>query len=250
MIRNLKVLGLALVAMFAISAMTASAASAVDHFTNTLGAANPALMTGTSHDNVFRIISANSKFECTTSKFTATALNGSTEATVLAGYTSIINETPHNALEPKCNATIGKVLIDMNDCHYILTGNTTKEHPKASGKFDAAIWIKCPKVNEVEQEITITGPLGCVIHVPSQTPTEGGVVYTNLPPHPGGAAVKVTATVTGITYKATNCIGFHAEDDDAEYNGTVTVTGYEDKNATTTELTKVTEGLQVGISTR
>jgi hypothetical protein len=246
MTRNLKALGLALVAVFATAAMTASAASASDAFTSTK---EKVIVTGTSHDNIFKITGANTDFTCTTSQFTGTVINKSTEATVLPKYTGIVNKTPHESHE--CTASLGNVTIDTNDCHYILTGNTDKEDPAdKTGKKDAKVWITCPKDEKgVEKEITITGPLGCTIHVPSQTPTEGGVVYDPLPLHTGGSAIKVTATVTGITYTATSqcgLVGIKTEGNDADYTGTVTVTGYEDLKWEE-EGTKIEEGKQVGI---
>jgi hypothetical protein len=252
MTRNLKTLGLALVAVFAMSAIAASTALAAnDQFTTTK---TTAWLTGTSHDNLYEITGAKQDFTCTTSQFTGTFKNKSTEVTVLATYTGLVNETPHNT-EHKCSASIGTIKIDMNHCHYILTGFTDKEDPKASGKFDAKIWITCPEdpATKKEKEITITGAGTCTIQIPSQTPTEGGVVYENLPLHTGGAAVKVTATVTGITYTSTpacGLLGIKAEANDTDYKGTVIVTGYEDdpvKNPDTKELTKPIEGPQIPI---
>jgi hypothetical protein len=200
---------------------------------------------------VFTITGANATFKCTTSQFTGTVINKSTEATVLPKYTGILEKTPHESHE--CSASLGNVTIDTNDCHYILTGNTTQKDltDKTKGTVpDAKVWITCPKDEKgVEKEITITGALGCTIHVPSQTPTEGGVVYETLKTHAGGSAVKVTATVTGITYTATSqcgLVGIKTEGNDADYTGTVTVTGYEDLEWAE-EGTKIKEGLQVPI---
>jgi len=243
MTRNLKALGLALVALFAMGVLTASVASAAnDQFTTTK---TTAWATGTSHDNIFKITTSPNanEFKCTTSQFTATIENKKTEATVLASYTGKTNATPHTSVE--CNATIGSVKVDMNDCHYKLTGFTDKEHPALSKKFDAKIWITCP----AGKEIVITGPLGCTVKVHEQTPTEGGVVYRNLPLHAGKPAVEVEATVTGITYTS-DCIGIPAEANNADYNGTVVVTGFEDdsiQNPDPKELTKPVEGLQIPI---
>jgi hypothetical protein len=246
MTRNLKALGLALVAVFATAAMTASAASASDAFTSKV---EKTIVTGTSHDNAYTLTGANATFKCTTSQFTGTVINKSTEATVLPKYTGILEKTPHESHE--CSATLGNVTWDTNDCHYILTGNTDKEDvADKTGKKDAKTWITCPKdVNGVEKEITITGALGCTIHIPSQTPTEGGVIYANLPTHTGGSAVKVTMTVTGLTYTATSqcgLVGIKTEGNDMDWTGTVTLTGYEDLEFAE-EGTKVKEGAQIPI---
>jgi hypothetical protein len=228
MIRNLKALGLAVVAVFAMSAMTASAASATDFFTTSK---ESAWLTGTSHDNKFSL--GNTNFECTTSKFTATVENGKSVATALPNYTGRINETPHGTA---CDATLGTVTIDVNDCHYKLTGETTG----SDGGTDATVWIECP----TGQSIQITSSAGPVISVPSQTPTEGGVTYTNVPNHSAaGSAVKVTATATGITATCAptftcGLAGIPSHSNTSKYTGTVTVTGYEDGGGTTTAPTE------------
>jgi hypothetical protein len=233
MTRNLKVLGLALVAAFAMSAVAASTASAVanDHFTTTKASA---LVTGVSHDNKFQI-TGGPAFECTTAKFTGTFLNNATEITVDPEYSGKTNHTPHNTAPidfRECNGVGGDLTVDMNGCHYDLTGNTTGLD---NGAVDATVWITCP----AGQVIKIT-QLGT------------GVTYTNLPNHSGGKAVKVTVTATGITYNcapAFACFvsGAGSHGNDTDYTGTVTATGWEDKSANTVPLTPITEGLQIPI---
>jgi hypothetical protein len=232
MTRKLKVLSLSLVAVFAMSAVAASSASAVtDHLTTTKPSA---LMTGVSHDNVFNITGV-STFECTTSKFTATGVNNGTEITVDPEYTGTVNQTPH---ETHCSASIGKVTVDMNGCHYKLSGVT-------NASLDGPVWIECP----AGKQIQITSSLGPVISIPSQTPTTGGVSYENLPNHPGGKAVKVKATVEGITYTCATAFlcalgGIPTHGNNADYTGSVTVTGYEDTDGLPTPIT---EGAQIPI---
>jgi hypothetical protein len=243
MIRNLKALGLALVAVFAMSALSASSASAVDHFTNTLGAGKPALLTGTSHGHEFKITPNIASFGCTTSKFTGTAFDGSAEVTVDPEYTGTFNQTPH---ETHCNSSLGKITVDMNGCHYVLTGNTTGEDPPVVGK-DATVWITCPGTNKISMTNTGTG---VTITIPPQTPTKGGVVYTNLPNHAGGAAIEVHATITGITFECHPTFlctlgGISHHSNDADYTGTLIATCYEDIDGLPTP---VTEGKQIGCS--
>ncbi|HEY5815841.1 MAG TPA: hypothetical protein VIS95_05815 [Solirubrobacterales bacterium] len=238
MIRNLKALGFALVVVFAMSAITTPVASATDFFTTTNQ--GPALLTGTSHDHIYTI-PGGSSFQCTTSKFTGTILHGSSTATVLPSYTGIINETPHT--NPKCTASLGQMTVDVNDCHYRLTGNTTG----SDNGTDATVSIECP----AGQAIKFTGPLGCTISVPSQTPTTGGVVYDNIVNHPGGSAVKATMTITGMTFTSTAACGFvgiPSHGNNTTTTGTMTLTGFTDNNATTTNLTAVSEGAQIGVS--
>lgn len=237
MIRNLKALGLSLIAVLAMGALSASSASAVDHFTNSLPGVQPALMTGIGHEDVFT--AGGTKFECTTARFAATAVMGTTEATVDAEYTGKPKDTPHGV---PCTATGGDITVDMNGCHYVLTGNTTG----SDNGTDATVWITCPtgKVIQITQPGT-----GATITVPPQTPTIGGVAYTNIksPDHAGGSAVTIKSTVTGITYE---CHGFachfgpQTSGQNATYTGHVIVTGYEDKDGLPTP---VMEGARVGI---
>ncbi len=240
MIRNLKALGLALAAVFAFSALSASAASATnDHFT---AEKETALLTGVSHDNVFQRTASGTKFECTTSKFAATIKNGDTQATVDATYNGTKGITPHTT---HCTSSAGNVTIDMNGCHYILTGSTTKLDPTA----DAEVWITCPEGKQIQ----ITSSLGVTISVPAQTPTGGGVSYANIANHAGSGktGVKVTATVTGITASCAPALacafgGVPSHANDYEYNGTVNITGYEDKNQAGV-ITPASEGSKINI---
>jgi hypothetical protein len=234
MIRNLKALSLAFFATFAMGAMAASSSSATDFFTTAGG--GPAYLTGTSHNALFTIPGDNS-LACTTSKFTGTVVNGASTATLLASYSGQLYVTPH---ETPCDTAVGPMTFDMNDCHYKLTGNTTG----SDNGTDATTWIVCPLGKEIE----ITGPFGCKTKIPPQTPTMGGVTYTNVPNHPGGAAITVTTTVTGLTYTS-NCYRFAPHGDDLIFTSWVTLTGYTDNpNNSTTDLTTPTEGPQVGIS--
>jgi hypothetical protein len=125
----------------------------------------------------------------------------------------------------------------MNGCDYDLTGNTTGHD---LGLVDATVWITCP----VGKVIEITNPgTGVTVKVPPQTPTTGGVTYTNLTNHSGGASVTIKTTATGLTY---NChptslctlgtITHH--NNDADYNGHVIVTCWEDNEGLPTPVTE------------
>lgn len=239
MTRKLKTLGLALVAVFAMSAMTASVASATDFVTVSGG--GTAWATGVSHDNVFKITSPKINVTCTTASFTATLTNGSSSIAALASYVGKVpSETPHGT---KCNGTVEST-IDMNDCEYKLAGNTSG----SDGGTDDKVWIVCP----VGKKIIITGP-GCEITIPEQTPTEGGVTYKTEPTHPGGSAIKLTATVTAITWESHGSLcplvglGNPGHGQNADYNGTVIVTGWGDNGGTLTAPTET--GTRKSIST-
>ena len=213
MIRKLKVLGLALGAVFALSATMASGASAVDTFTVEGG--GTAVVTGESANNIFEITGNGFKIECAVSRFAGTVSNGAATATIFPTY---YQTTPGT----KCPTTLGNALVKMNGCDYDLTGSTTG----SDGGTDATVSITCSGTNKIE----IQGPLGCTVSIPAQTPTSGGVTYTN---EGAGAtrAVTVTATSTGITYTATNActlVKINTHGNDANYTGTVTVKGFGD----------------------
>jgi hypothetical protein len=208
MIRNLKTLGVALGAVLALGAMAASSASAVDTIT---GPAGEFPVTATSESHKFEITGPGVSRQCTSAHFEATANNGSKEVTVTPTYKGTINVMP---LTTHCNAAS----IHMNGCKYILTGNTTGEDKPAVGK-DATVWIEC----EPGTEIAIT-TLGVILHIPAQTPTAGGVTYTGNVPSAG--KVTVHTTVTGITYTCTPALacfftGIPSEGNNIDYTGTV-----------------------------
>jgi hypothetical protein len=240
MTRKLKVLGLSLVALAVIGAMSAASASAVtDKVTTGL---SPALLTGVSHNNVFKndpgIENFTAEFKCTTSSFAATVTTGASEVAAHVEYRGTLNQTPH---EVHCNADpAGTVTVDMNGCNYVVNGATNFE-------FDGLVSIACTGGNQ----ITITSSLGITLSVPPQSPTKGGVSFTNVASHTGNSAVKVTATATGITTTcapAFSCglakIPTHSNA--YEYIGDVTMTAFKDTDGLPTP---VTEGERVSLST-
>jgi hypothetical protein len=232
MILKLKTLSLTLIVVFAFGAVTASTASATDKFT---AEQSPAIVTGHGESNVGFKITASSEvaFVCTTAISTGTVTNGATEVTVHEEQFGKTNITPHSPGEA-CESAFGNVIVDMNGCGYTLTGNTDG----SDGGTDATVWIECP----TGKEIVLTNSL-CNIKIPVQTPTSGGVTYTN---EGSGSTrdVKVSETITGITYTSEGSFcalgGVPSEGNNADYNGTATVKGYQDNSGT--------EGAQTGIS--
>jgi len=198
MIRNFKVLGLALVAAFAMSAVVASAASAdfrseSDHtiITGTQGVPNTFTVTaGTTH--------------CGTATFEGT----STETT---SSSITITPTYENCRITNFGVETVNATVDMNGCHYLLT-TTGQVHLECNTGLGSAV--------------EVTAPL-CVITVHPQTVSS--VDYANI----GSGTtreVRVTATATGITYtQSATCPGGNNTYHNGTYNGTVTATG-EDTN--------------------
>jgi hypothetical protein len=241
MTAKLKALGLSLLALAAISVMSASSALAVTDVV-TVGK-SPALLTGVSHNNVFqRDVEGSTKVECTTSKFAATVKNGEPVVTVDVEYEGTLDQTPHT--EKHCNASFGNVTIDMNGCAYVLNGETTGKD--VNGKTDGTMWIECPE----GKVITMTSSIGIKLTVPAQTPTKGGTTVTNLASHAGNSALKVSMTATGITTiceEAFPCAlaGIPTHSNDYKYTGEVTVTAFEDAEGLPTP---VSEGVRTSVS--
>lgn len=232
MIRNLKALGLALVAMFAMSAMASSTASAQTTDLLTSGI-NKTFLTGTSHDNAFKITSPATEFKCTTAKFSGEIDKATvSEATVKASYNGTTNIVPHTT---HCSSSVGQVTVDMNSCDYLLTGKTDGKHNNVSNTH-AQVHIVCGTAGD---HIVITSGL-CTVRVPAHTPTEGGVTFTT---EGTPSTVKMNITVTGVTYTAHGGFcglgGISTHGNNADYSGTVVVKGYSDAAHTT----------QVGIAT-
>jgi hypothetical protein len=94
---------------------------------------------------------------------------------------------------------------------------------------------------------------GCTINLPAQTPTSGGVTYSNGTVG-GRKDVTVKETITGITYATTGLfcvpVGLPSHGNDADIRGSVTVKGFVD-NCTAGECPKngdeFTEGSQIDI---
>jgi hypothetical protein len=238
MIPKLKVLGIAIGAVFAMSAMMASAASATDTFTRE-GGAGTAVLTGEAETtNEFEITGAGFRIACAKAVFAGTFTNGNSSVTV---YPTYYETTPGT----KCAATIGEAAVKMNGCTYDLSGNTTG----IDGGTDATIWISCPAGKSIE----IAGALGCTIRVPSQTPTSGGVTYVNGTVG-GKKDVTVKATATGITYTSAGAfcgaVGIPPHGNDGDYRGAITVKGFVDNcavGACPKNGDEFTEGNQIGI---
>jgi hypothetical protein len=232
MTRHLKAALLVLITGFVIGATTASTASAADLFT---ASKEKAWVTGIA-SNVVIGLTNSIQFKCTTSVLTGTFVNGTSEITASTSLSGEPNATPHGE---DCTSTFNKAKFDMNDCHFKLTGSTTG----SDGGADAIVWLECP----VGTTLQITDTTGCTISIPSQTPTSGGVTYTNLPNHMGGSAIKILTTLTGITYSTNpTCqfLGLPAEGNNIDFIATTILTGYEDLGGT---MTAPSEGAQIPI---
>ncbi len=144
MIREIKVLGIALVAVLAMSAVMASAANAEGEFE---AESYPATVSGSGEGAQVFTFSGGVSVTCKTSNFDGTLTEEDTELELSAEY-------------KECEASFGvKVDITMNGCKYVDT---------PIKKFMGDIWevithLECPAGKKVELE---GGP--CTITIPPQ----------------------------------------------------------------------------------
>jgi hypothetical protein len=191
---NLRALGLALLAAFAMSAVIASATQATPNTQFTTSEYNSVIygaQEGTPPDGTnFLETTPGRKTECHVAEYEAT----------LTAATSALTVTPHYA---GCVASGVSTNVDLNGCHYKFAPGTAVDTTTVTGgKVD----IICPAGKDIK--VTI-GPGICEIHVPAQTgltnTTAGvsGVTYTN---EGVGAAsfVTIDVNVNNLTYTETD----------------------------------------------
>jgi hypothetical protein len=209
MTRNLKALGLALIAALALSAVAASGASAEYKFTSGAGTTNT-IVTGeqtTTHE----FVTGGQGFKCTVAKFEGTQ---ATATTTTATITPTYENCTYGATRP--------IDITMNGCTYLFTGATNAEK-------HGIVHIKCPAGKVIEAHITEpAGTNKCTLTIAEQTAT-GGVTYTNnLKPVPDDVTIhttmtwKLTAHGEGLLCNTIKAAG------SVVYKGTTTLRAYED----------------------
>jgi hypothetical protein len=148
MIRNLKALGLALVAVFALSAVVASAASAQNGILTSTG---PVTLIGTQTGTANQLSAFGGTTTCsnTTTKYTGHKYNV-TPHTFIPNNSSTFTVTPHYmGCTSKIGAAIFPTTIDMNGCDYDfhLEGTTP-----GVDTYTLKAFVTCP----TGQHITIT----------------------------------------------------------------------------------------------
>ncbi len=211
MTRKFKALGLAILALCAMSAFAASSASA-----NFDGEVEHVNLEGNQTGNhVFT--TAVGTVTCKKAKFTGTSLSGTA---VVGGWTT--SDITVAASYSECTAFGFSATVNMNGCEYTMTRTTIDANSVPIGP----VHVICPGTNKIK----IVAAGFCTMEVGAQTP-EGHVSYKNE-----GAGksrdVLVTSTVTGISYSG-NC----GSGSGGTYSGGVTTKGFN------------TAGEQVGIWT-
>ena len=176
MIRNLKALGLALVAVFAMSAMVSSAASASPTITSTAGAT----IIGEEEGNVKFTVTGQEVF-CENAHYTGTApANAFTTLTVTPEYSGCFAETAIG----KLNANV--VGFGAGGCDFLLHSTGTADLVCAAGK-----------------DVTVNAN-PCVVHIPAQN----GLGTIEYDTKEAGGIKDLTLTINIQNITATHTDGF------------------------------------------
>jgi hypothetical protein len=201
MIRNLKALGLALVALVALSAVVAGSASAAgERFHSEV---EPTIITGTS-TNTHVFAASGATVECTGATFSGTStLKTETTQTVHPTYSG-------------CTFFGEPASVDTTGCNYVFESETV------AGKMPAE--IECT----AGYAIKVTSP-GCTLTFGPQKNT-GGLVVTNE----GAGTTRDTKTIseTGATFSKSGPLCFAISGTTGTYKGTTTVKGFKDNGVT------------------
>jgi len=221
MIRNLKVLALALVAVFAMSAVAASMAFA-DSFTSE---SSPVQLTGKQVGEGDTFTTEVGTVKCKEVTYKATAATPTTTITATPTYPEKTTGGVQN-----CTGFGFPAKVETNGCRYLFhVGAAT------TGTLD----IVCDPEKEITVAATSVGVTKCIVHVPAQT-NKGVVTYKNT----GSLTtreVEVEANITGLTYTWTKGTGLGActvaekaegESSTGSYTGKALITGEKDNGGT------------------
>lgn len=254
MTRNLKALGLALVAALALGAVGAQSASAVvEHSFRSSSQNEKTILTGhidtspTVSKHVFKPSPESGlAVECSVATFSHT-VEGNIRDTVTAHPTY-----------GSCESSFGAATVDTNGCNYIFDSDTTTSTHSSTDEH-ATVSIEC----EAGHHISVTTGL-CNLTFSakeSSTPVNQsihGVRYTQLASHSGKHALTVYATAKTIHFRALggSLCGFGGLPagtyNTGTYTGAASVTGYEDTDnspgGTTTTGTTWKHGAQVDLT--
>jgi hypothetical protein len=163
MTRNLKALGLALVAVLAMAAFAASSASAKQGIFT--ASSYPVHVFGTDNDDWFEVLE--NKVECDEATFTAQATGADTKLTVIPTYHKCFK----NLVEP--------VTVTTNGCHYTFTIGTMTSHSHGHGTVDIVCPTKPIEVHSYANHAAHTSKSSnCTLTIGSQNNLPG-VTYTN-----------------------------------------------------------------------
>ncbi len=234
MIRNLKALGLALIAAFAMSAVLASSALAVgeDSLRLTPGEL-PAILTGeqikgAGHENHRFLTSGGASIECEVAKFAGTIKAG---ATTLETQTVTIRPTYE-----KCFGKVGEsklpATVNMTHCDYIFHGGKKAATPVDTFE-KGLVDLVCEKATETPHvelymnELDHTNKKALCSLTVTPFVNKGNNTFTNTTGTPDD--VDVTSKVEGIAVDRTGSLLCGAKEQTATYTGTTTLRAFKDQ---------------------
>lgn len=205
--RNLKALGLAFVAVLAMGALTASAASA--HVFTSDSTSGTTYFTG--EDEVpFEFTTEAGTVSCTGVSFKGEAAGTEqSEVTIHPTYTSCTH------------SVLGEVTVETTGCNYLYKGAT-------DANSMATLKIVCG----AGKKIVIKTSVGCDLTISEQS-IPSAVSYANKGGGPNPEDITITHTATGITYakSATSfgaCFFVGGSGHEGKYFGPTTLRGYSD----------------------
>lgn len=205
---KIKAVGMAIIAVFAMSAVAASGASAETLFT---ADKYPVLGKGETEGEVNTFTLDETQVECSD----------------LTGEGTIEEDTPELTLATvfgECSTSGTSIKGHQNGCEFLFSAG---EHV-AEDTYAGSAEMVCPEGKEIIFTLPESGSL-CAVHLPPQGPL-GGVTYTNVTGQP--SEVTVDAQIEGIvgvtTQESIFCPLSGGEFDDAILEGQVIVRGYED----------------------
>jgi|SRR5680860_824801 len=230
MIRNLKALGLALVAVFAMSAMAASGASA-----QALTADGPVTLDGTEvgAPNENALTSFGGVTRCPESTYTGHKVNATPHELIPSGASEVTLTPNYN--QPACVSESGgssfSSTVEMTSCDYVLTiGATTG----GEGTYGVSAAVDCAPGDAIHVTQFAGESHGfrvCSVTVPEQ----GGLTGAHVTDQ-GNGHLLLKGTFTGIEASRSGLCGATSTTE-GEFHVNATVNGTDDEgNATAVSL--------------
>jgi hypothetical protein len=253
MIRNLKILGLAMAAVLALSAVVASAASAQQgKFTSD----GPVTLKGTENAGTTNALTAfGLTIKCPESTYTGHKYNVTPHAFIPNNVTTI-TITPHYKQtrldgDANCRVTPGDfpVTIDMEGCDYVVHLGVTTAPPNTYGVTYSIVCPQGPPPSKIkltvwttDHEHTTNLPPFCIVEVGQQAGLAGGHVTDTT-----DGTLDLNGTVEGIALTRKNNTGA-ADTHTVLCPETTSTTGKFDINATVKGTNEIGGATTIGIS--
>ena len=223
MTRNLKALGLALVAALALGAIGAQGASAVvEHSFRSDAANETTVLTGQQEgDQAFEFGTGGAKVTCTTVTLSGTQ----------AQKGNILDTITLHPIYTGCTFGVVTATVTTSGCNFVLDSDTTAN--PHFGDEHAARSLEC----ESTHDITVDAPCTITFKGSASNQSLHGVHITTLSSansHSGKSAITISKTIGKIHYETVGGLACTAIGKpqgtytDGIYTGKVSVTGYED----------------------